>query len=143
MASFLTTIGISSSIGQILESATRQVGLVSPYIRLSGRAADGLRSADQAGKELLVVYGKTDLPRDTKEVFSSLDNLTLCYLEDLHAKCFFNERELVLSTMNLYAFSERNNREMGVRVRRKEGPLYSDALKEVRSIVQSAEKQNI
>src|SRR6056297_1169221 len=118
MASFLTTIGISSSIGQILESATRQVGLISPYIRLSDRAATQLRSADKAGKKLLVVYGKTDLPVETQEVFASLENLTLCYLQQLHAKCFFNERELVLSTMNLYAFSEQNNREMGIRVRR-------------------------
>lgn len=140
MASFLTTIGISSSIGQILESATRQVGLISPYIRLSDRAATQLQSADKAGKKLLVVYGKTDLPAETQKVFASLENLTLCYLQQLHAKCFFNERELVLSTMNLYAFSEQNNREMGIRVRREEGRLYSDALREVRSIVASATK---
>lgn len=77
-------------------------------------------------------------------MFSSLDNLTLCYLEDLHAKCFFNERELVLSTMNLYAFSERNNREMGVRVRKGGGDrVYSKALQEVFSIVESAEIKHI
>jgi hypothetical protein len=143
MASFLTTIGLSSSIGQILSNASQQVGILSPYIRLSDRATDRIRSADKAGKELLVVYGKNDLPSDTQEVFSTLDNLTLCYLADPHAKCFFNVHELILSTMNLYAFSEKNNREMGVRIPREEGPLYNDILEEVRSILQSAETQNI
>lgn len=144
MASFLTTIGISSSIGQILRGATCQVGLVSPYIRLSDRAATQIRRADQAGKTLLVVYGKTDLPSKTREVFSSLQNLRLCYLADLHAKCFFNERELVVSTMNLYAFSEKNNREMGIRIRKNgESGLYGDVLREVNSMIESAEAKSI
>lgn len=144
MASFLTTIGISATIGQILQNAQRQVGLVSPYIRLTDRASKRLRQADQDGKEILVVYGKTDLPAETRDVFSCLENLRLFYLEDLHAKCFFNERELVVSTMNLYAFSEKNNREMGIRVQKdEESRLYSSVLREVRSIAKSAEVQAV
>ena len=32
----------------------------------------------------------------------------------LHAKCYFNEQNLVISSMNLYDFSEVNNWEMSI-----------------------------
>jgi hypothetical protein len=141
---FLTTIGISSTVGEIIRNARGQIGLVSPYIQLSERMKKRLRAADCSGTGILVVHGKSALDAQTREVLSTLENLRLLYAESLHAKCYFNERQLVLSTMNLYAYSQRNNREMGIRVRKQgENGIYSEVLEEVRSIAESAEPQTV
>jgi len=141
---FLTTIGISSTVGEIIQNAKGWIGLVSPYIQFSERMKKRLREADRSGANILIVHGKSALNNRTRELLSTLENLSLLYAKSLHAKCYFNERQLVLSTMNLYAYSQRNNREMGIRVQKRGGGgLYSEVLEEVRSIAESAEIQTV
>ena len=142
MAEFLTTRNVSSSIIDIIRQADQEICLVCPYIRFADQVAERLSDADRDGKDILVVYGKEDLRDDTRGVLSGLQNLHLFYSENLHAKCYFNEHELVLTSMNLYAFSEMNNREMGIRAGADEA-IYDDALDEVKSIVQNAKKQSL
>lgn len=38
------------------------------------------------------------------------------FYEKLHAKCYLNEDVGIITSMNLYEFSELNNREMGISV---------------------------
>jgi len=140
MPEFLTTRNISASITDILRKADEKIGLVSPYIRFADEIAQRLRDADRAGKTILVVYGKEELRDDTREVLSGLENLHLYYSENLHAKCYFNERKLVLTSMNLYEFSEMNNREMGIEAESDE-QVYEDTKREVGSIILSAEEE--
>lgn len=142
MAQFLTTRNISASITDIIRKADQEIGLVCPYIRFADQVAERLLDADRDGKDLLVVYWKEKLRDDTREILSELQNLQLFYSENLHAKCYFNEHKLVLTSMNLYAFSEMNNREMGVKVDSSED-LYKSALGEVKSIVQNAEQKSL
>ena len=141
MAEFLTTRNISSSITDIIRKADQEICLVCPYIRFADPVAERLWDADQEGKDILVVYGKEELRKDTREVLSGLDNLHLFYSENLHAKCYFSEHELVLTSMNLYEYSKMNNREMGVRADSGE-EIYEDAVGEVKSIVRNAKESS-
>jgi D-Tyr-tRNAtyr deacylase len=142
MAEFLTTRNISASITDIIRKADQEIGLVCPYIRFADQVAERLLYADRKGKNIVVVYGKEELREDTRELLSELQNLQLFYSDNLHAKCYFNEHELVLTSMNLYAFSERNNWEMGVKVDSSE-ELYESAVDEVESIVHNAEQKSL
>lgn len=72
MAEFLTTRNISSSITDIIRKADQEICLVCPYIRFAEQVADRLRDADQEGKDILVIYGKEELRKDTREVLSGL-----------------------------------------------------------------------
>ena len=57
-----------------------------------------------------------------------LDNLSLRFLNKLHAKCFFNEDNMVITSMNLYDFSEQNI-EMGVLINKQdEAELFNAAV---------------
>ena len=69
-----------------------------------------------------------------------MDNVELFYFENLHAKCYFNEVDMVITSMNMYEFSEKNNREMGVHITKKSDfDLFEKATNETYSIIQSSE----
>jgi hypothetical protein len=70
---------------------------------------------------------------------SKIKNLKLFYFQNLHAKCYFNDKEMVITSMNMYEFSEKNNREMGIYVTMQNDlEIVENALAETSSIVKSS-----
>ena len=70
---------------------------------------------------------------------NQLKNLQLYFCENLHAKCYFNEEIMVITSLNLYEYSIKHNREMGVLIKKEKDPnLYQEAVKEVNSIIQDS-----
>ena len=63
-----------------------------------------------------IIYGKRGLKSDEREWIDSIPSIELCFRETLHAKLYLNEKQAVLTSMNLYQFSEKNNDEMGILV---------------------------
>ncbi len=49
-----------------------------------------------------------------------LDFVRLSFCKNLHAKCYLNESECIISSLNLYEFSQINNNEMGILIRKYE-----------------------
>jgi len=146
MAKFLTTIELSYQILQIIKTSDREIILVTPYIKLSPNLKDNLAEANRKGKEITLIYGKSDLTREEKSFLESLDNLTLYFHINLHAKCYFNEFNMLVTSMNLHEFSEKQNREFGIFIEKEidENGIFEDIVEEVNSIIQSArlEKKN-
>ena len=70
--------------------------------------------------DIRIIYGKSELQPDESEWLQGLDAVKTSYRKDLHAKCYLNEDMALLTSMNLYEFSEKNNDEMGVLVSREE-----------------------
>lgn len=57
-------------------------------------------------------------------------------------KCYMNEDEAIVTSMNLYSFSQQNNDEMGIYVKKKDDPeLYNDILNEVQRLLTISEKK--
>ena len=141
MAEFLTTKGTSSHLERIIMNANKKLVLVSPYLSISKYLLERLQDADNRGVQITLIYGKEkDKPEETQKL-QVLQRLLLYYHQDLHAKCFCNENELIITSMNLHQFSEKANREMGVLLRKDEdSSIYSEAFKEVQSILDSAEQ---
>lgn len=50
---------------------------------------------------------------------------SLC--KNLHAKCYLNENEAIITSMNLYEFSQMNNNEMGIHLTKSGNPELSQA----------------
>jgi hypothetical protein len=146
MAKFLTTIELSYQILQIIKTSDREIILVTPYIKLSPNLKDNLAEANRRGKEITLIYGKSGLSKEEKGFLDNLDNLSIYFHENLHAKCYFNEFNMVITSMNLYEFSEKQNKEFGVLIEKEvdENGIYEDVIEEVLAIIQSAkhEKKN-
>lgn len=146
MVKFLTTIELSYQILQIIKTADREIILVTPYIKLSANLKDNLAEANRKGKEITLIYGKSALSKEEKAFLDNLDNLSIYFHENLHAKCYFNEFSMLITSMNLYEFSEKQNKEFGVFIEKEvdEDGIYEDVIEEVLTIMQSAkhEKKN-
>lgn len=144
MAKFLTTRGTSSEIESIISTARSQLVLISPFVQLPETLFQSLQDADRRKVKMTLVYGKSELGHSEKNQFKRLDNITLRFLENLHAKCFYNEKRMVITSMNLYDFSEQKNREMGVLLTSEEdGAVFGDAVKEAELIVALSRKEDL
>ena len=61
--------------------------------------------------------------------------------ENLHAKCYLNENEAIITSMNLYEFSQEHNREMGIDVSREQDPeLYAAILEGAKEVIRGSEE---
>jgi hypothetical protein len=141
VAEFLTTRGTSSAIEKIINDAEDRLVLISPFVKIPDTLFQNLKVADRRPVKITLVYGKDELKPDVKNQLKQLNNLSLRFLKELHAKCFFNEECMVITSMNLYDFSEINNKEMGVLVTVKDDPdVFEKAREEADRIVGLAEE---
>jgi sugar-specific transcriptional regulator TrmB len=136
MAKFLRTSGISHKIEDIIIEAQEELVIVSPYLKISNNLFERLKEKSEVGVRVDFVYGKSELSHSEKQKIISLNTINLYFHENLHAKCYYNEQEMIITSMNLYEFSEKNNREMGVLIIKKEDEqLYVDGVIETKSII--------
>jgi len=137
MARFLNTEATDAAIVSIIAGAQKKVVLISPFIYVPKLLLE--RLIDKAQKEntkIVVVCRATELKPDIRESLATLPNLELRFLENLHAKCFYNEESMVLGSSNLYEYSLQNNREMGVLLNIKDdSAVFREACKEAEFIL--------
>jgi len=73
-----------------------------------------LRQVAERGVRLTIVYGKTDLTSAEFEKLRSIKGIGVLFVPYLHAKCYYNEREMLVTSMNLHGYSAQNNHELGI-----------------------------
>jgi phosphatidylserine/phosphatidylglycerophosphate/cardiolipin synthase-like enzyme len=118
MAEFLTTNGTSYHIENIMIEAKSKLVLISPYLQLSKTFYERLKDASNKNVSIKIIYGKDELKPNERNSLADLRDVELFYFENLHAKCYFNEDKMVITSMNMYEYSEVKNREMGVLIDR-------------------------
>jgi hypothetical protein len=144
MAEFLTTSGTSYHIENIIIEAKSKLVLISPYLQISKTFYERLKDAANKNVSIKIIYGKDELKPNERNSLAELKNLELYYFDNLHAKCYFNESRMVITSMNMYEFSEKNNREMGVLIQKNiDQELFEKAVNEAISIIQSSEQISI
>lgn len=141
MATFLDTTGGSYHLEQIIKGATERLVLVSPYLRTNERIREFLDDRERLKIDIRVVYGKTDLAPDEMGWLRSRTGIRTSFCKNLHAKCYVNERCALITSMNLYDFSQANNNEMGILVEREKEPeLYGAVWAEVQRLIRISEE---
>ena len=129
----------SAKVEKIIREAVKELILITPFLKLSNLFLERLKDADNRGVKIKLVYGKKELDPEEQDNLKPLVNLDLYYCDALHAKCYFNENQMVITSLNLYDYSIKNNREMGVLIKRGEDEtLFKDAVAEAQSIIQSS-----
>ena len=131
MAEFLTRKGIVHHLDRIIEEAVNELVLISPYIKADDETKELLKNKTRR-TAIHVIYGKKALQKKESSFFDEL-GIKTSFRENLHAKCYLNENEALLTSMNLYQFSQENNDEMGILVSRKnDGELYQKIYKQAK-----------
>lgn len=91
-----------------------------------------------------IVYGKSELQPQEIEWLRGLTYVRTSFCKNLHAKCYLNESLCIVTSLNLYEFSQVNNNEMGVLIERVEdAQLYKDAYEEAQRIIRISEEVRI
>lgn len=153
MAKFLNTPLLSEWIGKLIDETEKELIILAPYINISDDIFYKLLNANSRGVETVIIYRENKLNDKVRERLSSLDNLNLLHHPNLHAKCYYNEKYLIIGSMNLYEYSEKNNREMGILLHKypiEEGSrwgssddeqIFKDAIDEIREVIRGAEME--
>ena len=140
MADFLTTTGVSHHLEEVIKKADDRLVIVSPYLKLNRRVRELLEERDRAKLDIRLVYGKRDLQPEEINWLESV-SIRTSFRENLHAKCYMNEKQAILTSMNLYEFSQQNNDEMGVLVSIDKDPeLFGDIRREVQRILEGSDE---
>ncbi len=135
MAKFLDTTEISYRIERLLKDAQKQITLISPYLKLRPRVRELIEDAVRKGVRVSVVYGKKEVC-DGADQFRAIDGVNVTFCKNVHAKCYLNEAVGIVTSLNLYDFSEAKNQEMGVLFDQTSDPeLYKRAVEEADRII--------
>ncbi|MCP3684926.1 MAG: DNA repair protein [bacterium] len=143
MAKFLNTSGTSYVLEQLITKAQKQIILVSPYLQFNKKIKQLIEAKVNSGVPLTIIYGKTDLNKAELDWIFTLNNTQLLFSEDLHAKCYMNEANCIITSMNLYEFSQVNNDEMGVLLTKSsDTDAFIKAVADIKRIISVAEEVN-
>lgn len=144
MAKFLDTTGISYHLEQLIKKSEERLILISPFLQINDRIKELLEDKDRLKIDIRVVYGKNELQPEENNWLISMNSIRTSFCKNLHAKCYMNEKEALITSMNLYEFSQANNNEMGIYVLKSEDPeLFDDIYKEAGRLIRISEELQV
>lgn len=141
MAKFLDTTGVSYHLQQLINKANEKLVLISPFLKINDRIKQSLEDKNRLKIDIRVVYGKNDLQPEENNWLKSMTSIRSSFCKDLHAKCYLNENEAIITSMNLYEFSQVNNNEMGIYIEKSNDPeLYKDINDEAQRLIRISDE---
>lgn len=144
MAKFLNTSATNYFLEELIKDAKERLILISPFLKLNDRIKELLTDKNRLKIDVRIVYGKSELQPEEISWLKELTYIRTSFCKNLHAKCYLNEEMCIIASLNLYEFSQVNNNEMGVLIRRAEdSELYRDAYDEAQRIIRISEEVRI
>lgn len=140
---FLNKSKFIESLFQLFEEADKELVLIVPYVKMSLEIYDALKKCDRRGVEILMVCRKDCLTDKELNKLKRLNHLTLLSHPNLHSKIYLNEHNIIIGSMNLYEYSEKFNREAGLRIRNVNGfgsEDVEDCKKEIKEIISGSQE---
>ena len=144
MAKFLNTSATNYFLEELIKDAKDRLILISPFLKLNDRIKELLADKNRLKIDVRIVYGKSELQPEEINWLKELTYIRTSFCKNLHAKCYMNEELCIIASLNLYEFSQVNNNEMGVLIRRSDdAELYKDAYEEAQRIIRISEEVRI
>ena len=121
MAKFITGAVLEEAITDIIWGAKQKLLIVSPFIKLDDYFIELFNNhTNNPNLHILVVFGKNEYDKSKSlnktdfEFLKTFPNVSIVYVANLHAKYYGNESKGVITSINLYDHSFKNNIEFGV-----------------------------
>lgn len=144
MAKFLNTSATNYFLEEMIKEATDRLILISPFLKLNDRMKELLSDKNRLKIDVRIVYGKSELQPQEIEWFRGLTYIRTSFCKNLHAKCYMNEELCIVTSLNLYEFSQVNNNEMGILIRRSEDSvLYKEVYEEAQRLIRISDEVKI
>ena len=144
MAKFLNTSATNYFLEEMIKEAADRLILISPFLKLNDRMKELLADKNRLKIDVRIVYGKSELHPQEIEWLRGLTYIRTSFCKNLHAKCYMNEEMCIITSLNLYEFSQVNNNEMGILIRRSDDAvLYKDTYEEAQRIIRISDEVRI
>lgn len=136
MAKFLSTTSLNFYLEELIKKSTKNLILISPYLKINARLKELLEFKSDSDLKVRIVYGKKEMAQSELDWLAGQRHIEVRFCKNLHAKCYMNDANAIISSLNLYEFSQVNNNEMGVLVTRSsDTEAFTDAFEEVSRIL--------
>ncbi|MEI6858321.1 MAG: phospholipase D family protein [Shewanella sp.] len=144
MAKFLNTSATNYYLEDLIKNASDRLILISPFLKLNDRIKELLEDKNRLKIDVRIVYGKSELQPMEISWLNELSFIRTSFCKNLHAKCYINESSCIITSLNLYEFSQVNNNEMGVYVSREEDSImYRDTYEEAQRIIRISDEVRV
>ena len=141
MPKFLNTSATNYFLEELIKNAAERLIIISPFLKFNDRIKELLADKDRMKIDVRIVYGKSELAPQEINWLRSLEFVRTSFCQNLHAKCYLNEKSAIITSMNLYDFSQVNNNEMGVYIEREQDvDVYRDAYEEAQRLIRVSEQ---
>lgn len=144
MAKFLNTSATNYYLEELIKNADDRLILISPFLKLNDKIKELLEDKNRLKIDIRIIYGKSELQPDELNWLKELSYIRTSFCKNLHAKCYINEKSCIITSLNLYEFSQVNNNEMGIFVDRDtDSELYKDTYSEAQRIIRISDEVRI
>jgi phosphatidylserine/phosphatidylglycerophosphate/cardiolipin synthase-like enzyme len=137
-----STATITSEIEKLInESNGEKLVLITPYLRIARQFKSCIQDQVNFKTNISVVVraGESHDPADIN--FLQELKINLYTHENLHAKCYLNHKTAIITSMNLYEYSQLNNTELGVIITKEGDPkLYEQINETVKKIIRNSKE---
>lgn len=121
MGKFITGENLENAVYEIIWEAKTNLLIVSPFIKLDDYFKSLFDNHINNPKlHILIVFGKNErevsrsLSKNDFDYFKKFLNISIVYVPNLHAKYYGNDKKGVITSINLYDYSFKNNVEFGI-----------------------------
>jgi phosphatidylserine/phosphatidylglycerophosphate/cardiolipin synthase-like enzyme len=141
MSKFLNTTGVSYHLEELIKGTKDKLILISPYLQFTDRIKEHLSNLNILKRDIRIVYRENKLQLEENNWLESQIGIRTSICKNLHAKCYLNENEAIITSMNLYEFSQQNNNEMGIYLSKlQDVDLYNATIEEAHRLLTISEE---
>lgn len=141
LAKFLNTSATSYYLEELIKNARDTLVLISPFLKINDRIKELLEDKNRLKMDVRIVYGKSELQPEEISWLKELTFIRTSFCKNLHAKCYLSEEGCIITSLNLYEFSQVNNNEMGIYLSKTDdSELYKDAYDEAKRLIRASDE---
>jgi phosphatidylserine/phosphatidylglycerophosphate/cardiolipin synthase-like enzyme len=115
----LTTSQISTKIIDIINDSKEYCVIITPYLEEWLHLQKCLMTTRDKKKRIIFFFREDQKEKKKIKDFYDEYKFDIVFIKDLHAKIYLNENEALITSMNLYDKSQKDNYEMGVLLKNK------------------------
>ena len=126
-------------IEDIIRNAEEHLSLMLPVFKLSVPLFHLLTDAADRGVNIKILFSSDELEIYEKKAISELRNIEILCCAELNSRCYFNEKNLIITSIDLHSIFENKTGNISIGLNRKEdNSLYEDVLHLYTSLYESS-----
>jgi hypothetical protein len=140
-AEFLSSVGAAYQIDRLISEATSEIVFFSPTLKLHESIILKFQQADQRNVRITLLYGKERNQTRGQKWFRDFKNLRILYHDKLNTNIYRNEKEMVVTSMELADLTPGIHSDMGVLISKlRDRKAFEDGVYEQELLVDAAEE---